>query len=239
MDLVTVLEARLGPRTTLFVDNGDLEPSIRSGWVDAYIAPVWDRLSPLRANRDFLARAIGIPEDELDQLVRRNCVKSNGVTLVGVPSRNPASRLRGMVLCPSASSDCYRRFAKPFVAKPFRDFYYRVAYEAIAYAVEGLGAHRLALAPSIEFDEDIAASSAEALVSYCETNLGAVESFTFLDAGPANSLRKALKKLDAAEEEPEVVTLGRLRRIFPGHAEIHIDVAAHGGPPIFSQAAPA
>jgi hypothetical protein len=223
MELVTVLQTRLGPKTSVFADNGDLEPSIQGGWVDAFIAPVWDRFSPLRANRAYLARATGIPETELESLVRRNCVTNNGVTLVGVPSRNPASRLRGLVACPSASSDCYRQFAMPFVSRPFRDFYYRVAYEAIAYAVEALGARRLALAPSIEFDESIAACSAEALMSYCEENLGTVDSFTFLQAGTARSLAKVLEKLPAEDEASEG-PLRRLRRIFPGHAEIHLDL---------------
>jgi hypothetical protein len=71
----------------------------------------------------------------------------------------------------------------PRFGLPYRDFYYNVTYEAIAYASQNWGAHRIAishLSGCGSFHEDIATCNAEALAHYCDAAEGAIDSFIFL-----------------------------------------------------------
>jgi len=151
---------------------------------DAYIVSSEDGFSPLGSNRSFLAAELCVPEGEISKLAAWNRFKNLRVTLVVLPSRRECSCLRGVILAPSQTSACYPPFAVHPTGRPYRDFYYNVTYEAIAYASRSWGAHHIAmsqLSGCINFHEDIATCNAEALAHYCDSSANDIESFTFIN----------------------------------------------------------
>jgi hypothetical protein len=164
-------------------DPGNLEVLVHNGRVDTYIVAAEDGFSPLGRNMDFLSNDLGVPRSELARLaswVRNEC---QSVALIAVPSRNPAGSLRGVILAASETSNSYAAFAEPMFGKPYRDFYYNVTYEAIAFAAKHWNASSIAishLSASGRFDADIAKCNAEALTHFCRDIPSAVEFFVFL-----------------------------------------------------------
>ncbi len=165
------------------LDSGTLAEAALEGRVDAYIVATLAGFSPLGADLHFLSRDLGVPEDEIHQLAGGNHSTNAAVTLVAIRSRRSGSCLRGVILAPCETSSCYARFATPIYGRPYRDFYYNVTYEAIAYAAEKWGARSPAvshLSASGNFREEIAICNAEALAHYCDAHPHAIGSFTFL-----------------------------------------------------------
>lgn len=180
---IATLESRAGSRITVAFDPGRLEPLAREGQVDAYIVATEDGFSPLGANRRYLSADLGIPEEEIKRLADWNRFANPRTTLVALRSRRNGSSMRGVILAPSETSECYKHFATPVYGRPYRDFYYNVTHEAIAYASENWKARRLAmshLSGSGKFHEDIATCNAEALAHYCDAHANAIESFAFV-----------------------------------------------------------
>jgi hypothetical protein len=180
---VAALESKTGSWTTVAYDGGSLEPHARAGDVDAYIVATEDGLSPLGSNLRFLSEDLGIPMAEMKRLADWNRFKNPRVSLVAVTSRRPESCLRGVILAASETSECYKRFATSSFGQPYRDFYYNVSYEAIAYSVSHWRSRRLAishLSASGRFHEDIATCNAEALAHYCDDHPNAIDSFLFI-----------------------------------------------------------
>lgn len=180
---IAVLESRRGGRVAIAFYSGEIKTLALDAEVGAYIVSTEDGFSPLGSNRRFLASEIGVPEDEIKQLADWNRFENSRVTLAILPSRRKGSRLRGVILAPSQTSKCYQPFAARAFGLPYRDFYYNVTYEAIAYASQKLSAHRIAishLSGCGSFHEDIATCNAEALAHYCDSSANAIESFTFI-----------------------------------------------------------
>jgi hypothetical protein len=183
MDHIATLESRSGLQTSVSFDGGRLEPLVRQGMVDAYIVATEDGFSPLGMNLRFLSDDLGVPITEIKDLANWNRFHNQRVTLVAIPSRNKDGRLRGVILAASETSECYRRFATPLYGRPYRDFYYNVTFQAIAYACENWGTHQFALSHlsgSGRFHEDIATCNVEALAHFCDTQKHPIDSFVFL-----------------------------------------------------------
>jgi len=184
MVLLATLVSQHGLRTSIQFEKQNLQALARDGRVDTYIVATEDGFSPLGADLAFISDDLGIPESEIRHLADWNRFINSRVSLVALRSRKSHSLLRGVILAASESSECYKRFAVPFYGRPFRDFYYNVTYEAIAFASENWEAHHLALSHlsgSGHFHEDIATCNAEAMAHYCDaTPSAAVESFMFI-----------------------------------------------------------
>jgi hypothetical protein len=185
MVLLAKLESRHGNQTSIEFGKKSLEDLAREGRADAYIVSTEDGFSPLGANSGFLSNDLGIPYDEIKRLANWNRFENPRVSLVALRSRRSGSLLRGVILAAAGSSECYKRFGFPRRGPPYRDFYYNVTYEAIAYACGTWGAKRLAithLSGCCNFHVDIATCNAEALAHYCDAQMSAeIESFIFDD----------------------------------------------------------
>lgn len=183
MERIAVLESRQGGRVSIFYYSGEIKSLAADANIDAYIVSTEDGFSPLGSNRRFLAKELDIPEKDIQRLADWNASENARVSLVTLQSRRKGSLLRGVILAAAETSKSYQRFARPRYGRPYRDFYYNVTYEAIAYASKAWGTNRLAishLSACNSFHEDIATCNAEALAHYCDASLHAIESFTFL-----------------------------------------------------------
>ena len=185
MALLVEMESQHGARTTVGLGEDGLKSLARAGRVDAFIVATEDGFSPLGSNLSFLSSDLGIPKQEIKRLADWNRFKNPRVSLIALQSRRDGSHLRGVILAASETSASYERFATPRFGRPYRDFYYNVTYEAIAYASKTWGAQNLALSHlsgSNTFHKDIATCNAEALAHYCDANPSAdVKSFTFVE----------------------------------------------------------
>lgn len=98
-----------------------------------------------------------------------------------VEKSHHASHTKNLTLPRNAR--CYQKFAVPIHGRPYRDFYYNVTYEAIAFVCGKWGAKKLGishLSASGHYHQDIATCHAEALAHFCDENPDiAPESFIF------------------------------------------------------------
>ncbi|MDP4027349.1 MAG: hypothetical protein Q8P42_00025 [Gallionella sp.] len=227
MEPIAVLESRQGGRVSINYYSGEIKSIASGAKFDAYIASTEDGFSPLGSNRRFLSEELGVSEKEIRQLADWNRFKNSRVTLIAIPTRRDGSCLRGVILAASESSECYKRFAVPRYGRPYRDFYYNVAYEAIAYASRTWGAQRLAISHLSGcncFHGDIATCNAEALAHYCDSSVNVIESFTFL--GDCDISLAHLAGISRLNIEGKT---GRHRSIFTetahheGHVLVHLD----------------
>ena len=88
---------------------------MRLGYVDCYIVSTEDGFSPLGAARAFFSRELGVNEAIIRNLSNWNRFENEEVSLIGLPSQNASSRLRGVVLAASETSKCYEQFARSFL----------------------------------------------------------------------------------------------------------------------------
>lgn len=120
---VAVLESRQGRRVAVEYYSGEIKTLAADAKIDAYIVSTEDGFSPLGSNRRFLASELGVPEDEIRRLADWNRFKNPRVTLAVLPSRRENSCLRGLIVAPSQTSECYQLFAAGIFARPYRDFF--------------------------------------------------------------------------------------------------------------------
>lgn len=197
------LQSQAGTSTLIQFDPGDLEPLARNGQVDAYIVATEYGFSPLGLYSSFLADDLGVTTGEIVKLADWNRFKNPRITLVAIPSKRKHSLLRGVILACSETSECYKQFAKPFYGRPYRDFYYNVTYEAIAYAAKEWAARRPGishLSASGRFSQDIANCNAEALAHYCDSYPGSIDSFTFFGCCMGKGHFDGIKRLNPEGE---------------------------------------
>lgn len=183
MESIAVLESRQGKRVSIDCFSRGIKPLASRAKIDAYIVSTYYEFSPLASNLRFLSADIGVSMDEIRYLANWNRLENTRVSFVAIPTRRDDSCLRGIILAASETSKCYKRFAALEYGRPYRDFYYNVTYEAIAYASQAWNAHRLAishLSSSPRFHEDISTCNVEALAHFCDSSVNAIESFTFL-----------------------------------------------------------
>lgn len=224
---IAVLEPRKGGLVSINYYSGEIKSIASDAKIDAYIVSTEDGFSPLGSNRRFISEDLGVSEKEIKRLADWNRFNNSRVTLVAIPARRNGSYLRGVILAASESSECYERFAVPRYGRPYRDFYYNVAYEAIAYASQAWGTQRLAISHLSGcncFHEDIATCNAEALAHYCDSSVNAIESFTFL--GDCDISLEHLAGISRLNIEGKT---GQHRPIFTetehheGHVLVHLD----------------
>lgn len=224
---IAVLGSRQGGRVSIAFYSGEIKTLAPESRIDAYIVSTEDGFSPLGSNRRFLASEIGIPEAEISWLADWNRFKNPRVTLAVLPSRRKSSCLRGVILAPSQTSECYQLFAARAFGRPYRDFYYNVTYEAIAYASQTWCAHRIAISHLSGcgcFHEDIATCNAEALAHYCDSSVNAIESFTFLsDCDIALEHLAGIRRLNAEGQTGEHRPITTEMEYHDGHVLVHLD----------------
>jgi hypothetical protein len=172
MNRIAELRSKNGTATSVGYDfSSSLEELVQRGDVDCYIVSTEDGFSPLGASRQFFSNELGIVEADIRRLADWNRFNNPDISLVCLPSQRPTSNLKGVVLAASETSKCYEQFAPAFHSRPYRDFYYNVAYESIAYSAKVLGAEKIAmshLSGSGHFHKDIATCVAEALAHFCD-----------------------------------------------------------------------
>ena len=172
MNQIAELRSKKGTATLVGYDfSSSLEELVQQGHIDCCIVSTEDGFSPLGASRKFFSSELGIDEDDISRLADWNRFTNSEISLVGLPSQRTTSNLKGVVLAASETSKCYEQFAPAFHGRPYKDFYYNVAYESIAYSTKVLGAERIAMAHlsgSSHFHEDIATCIAEALAHFCD-----------------------------------------------------------------------
>lgn len=139
----------------------------------AFICSTESGFAPLGAERTFLSDALGSAWADVSSLANWNRFDNEEVSLVLVPSRNPDSDFRGLILAASERCRSYARYAEPERGPVYRDFFYNVTYEAIAVACQRWGATRLAISHltgcvTEPRDADALACNLEALAHYCD-----------------------------------------------------------------------
>jgi hypothetical protein len=141
---------------------------------DVAIVSTEDGFSPLGASARFFEEDLGISYGEVIRpLANWNRFENPRVTLVAIQSKNPAGRLRGVILAPGSNTKSYNSFktSSNHIEVPNRAFYYNVSYEAIAYACIHWSSRNIGishLCSSGDFHEDIATCQAEALAHFCD-----------------------------------------------------------------------
>jgi len=227
MVLLAEMESQHGARTTVGLAEDGLKSLARAGRVDAFIVATEDGFSPLGSNLSFLSSDLGISEQEIKHLAYWNRFKNPRVSLVALQSRRSGSHIRGVILAASETSASYERFATPRFGRPYRDFYYNVTYEAIAYASKIWGAQHLALSHlsgSGSFHEDIATCNAEALAHYCDANPAVdVKSFMFVECCIDPEHLSGISRLNAeahtGKHHPILVEMEQ----HEGHVIVHLE----------------
>lgn len=183
MELIATLASKNGGNTSIYYYPGEVKSLAVEENVDTYIVSTEDGFSPLGSNRAFLSLDLGIPVEEIARLASWNRFINPKVTLVALQSRRKGSRLRGVILAPSESSVCYKQFATPIHWRPYRDYFYNVAYEAISYVASNWGAQHIAVSNyfrGADAGDDIVTCNAEALAHFCDESDTPPQAFTFI-----------------------------------------------------------
>ena len=97
----------LGGQIAIKFVPGELK-ALAPGEIDAYVVSTETGFSPLGSNIRFISAELGIPVSEIAALADWNRFKNPGVTLVALSSRCPGSALRGVILAPAETSECYK-----------------------------------------------------------------------------------------------------------------------------------
>lgn len=179
------LLSNLGTWTTVGYDfNNSLRVLAENGEVDTYIIPSDLDCYHISEAMTFFSEDLNIEQQEIRDLADWNRTENHEISLIGLPSRNNKGRLRGIILAACETAECYKQFAPPLYSKPYRDFYYNVAYESIVYASKKLNANKLAmshLSGCCHFHENIATCVAEALAHFCDIEQDQqIESFMYV-----------------------------------------------------------
>ena len=216
----------LGGQVAIKFVPGELK-ALAPGEIDAYVVSTETGFSPLGSNSRFISAELGIPVSEIATLADWNRFENPGVTLVALSSRRPGSDLRGVILAPAETSECYKKFATPRFGFPFRDFYYNVAFEAISHAAKSWGAKRMAfshLSGCGSFHENIATCVAEALAHFCEDSGEHMESMTFLGDGEVSTDHLAgIRRLNLEGDSSKHRAIGLEVERRDGATLVHLD----------------
>lgn len=208
-------------------DFKSLEPTE----ADTYVVSSETGFSPLGSNERFLSQELAIPVPEIRRLADWNRFENQRVTVIALASRRPQSSLRVLLLAPAESSACYAQFATPRFGRPFRDFYYNVAFETFAYAAQAWAAKRIAishLSACGTFHQDIATCVAEALAHFSDQANTQIESLIFL--ADTEVLPEHLSGIAGLNAEGGVTTHRPIRtevEQFEGATLLHLEWNVH------------
>jgi len=228
MNILQTRYSKQGFPTEVGFDFESDYPALASGSeVDSFIVATECGFSPLGKALPFFAADLGIPEGEITHLADWNRTENNRVTLIALASRRDGGQLRGVILAPCETSECYKQFATPIHGRAYRDFFYNVTYEAIAYACKTWKARKLGishLSASGGFHEDIATCNAEALAHFCDeaTDAAALDSFAFVGCCIAAAQLEGIKRLKAEGSTTRHRAITVEIEIRDGVAYIHI-----------------
>ncbi len=186
MNLLAELKSKQNTATKLGYEFHDsFEIITNNGEADCFIVATEYGFSPLGAASYFFSRDLQVSASDIRAIADWNRFNNEKISLIGIKSHNPSGKLKGIILAPGQTSRCYEQFVNIAGGIPYRDFYYNVSYESIAYAAGVLGAKKIAmshLSASGEFHQDIATCTAEALAHYCDKP-GNKEINSFIFAG--------------------------------------------------------
>jgi hypothetical protein len=115
------------------------------------------------------------------------------VTLIAIPTNRTYGKLKGLILVPYADSLCYKQFAQGEFARPYRDFFYNVTYEALFYATHIWKAKRPAITHLSRekyreiYKQDITTCQVEAAL-HISNEFKGIEEITFWDCTKGNDV---------------------------------------------------
>ena len=182
------------------------------GAPDVLLFPDEDGFSPLGSARSRLASALAIPESEIADLAHWNRFENPQVTVIALASRRSEGLPRGICLCPAEWSRCYLDFGTPRHGRPYRDFYYNVAYEALRIALQDWRATRIGISTFVrDRHEDVVTCQIEALGH-------------LLDSAPQSNLASVTFHACGSLELGQMAALGRLHADEPHTRHRPIDV---------------
>lgn len=199
-------------------DDHAVIDEVKKGRVDCILVEPEDGFSMLGGIRSFVSEDLNLSQRDLrkwvldgmnpdfepniSSLADWSRSDDPDVTLIGMPSRNTRSRLKGLVLLPYQDSLSYRQYADPY-GKPYRDFFYNVTYEGLYYAYTVLGARKFCLSHLARhkygrdgFKPEIALCQAQAVRHFCDEHKG-VEAVSFWEYGRAGNAVRYLEYFDS------------------------------------------
>lgn len=121
-----------------------------------------------------IARSLGVEPS----LIRRLCDNNNDnkkVTLIVIPSKEPTSKLKAVVLVPTNPQNALGNIDLPH-DQLYRDFYYSIAYEAINIMVKSFGCKEIFITGLVGYCmedrglEVVGDCVVEAIVNFSEEN---------------------------------------------------------------------
>jgi hypothetical protein len=218
-----------------FVED-NIQKLIELHEIDVLLIEPEDGFSQLGNARTFLTHELGLKDRNLVQWTL-NGMKPDfepsissltdwarhtdpDVNLIAIPSNLTSSKLKGLILVPYADSLCYKQFAQGEFAKPYRDFFYNVTYEALFYALHIWKAKRPAIAHLSRekyrgvYKQDITTCQVEASIHICNEFKG-FEKITFWDCTVGNDLEACINYLEKNQQIKQ-------------HRKIKIDIQKHG-----------
>ena len=143
----------------------------KSACADVAIISTEEGFSTLGMSRDFLTDDLGWYYNEVKPLAVWNREANEDVSLIALASRKTNSLMRGIILAPGDSCLSYLSYSSPYGRKPYRDYYYNVAYEAFSYVCKMWRSKRIAvshLCGSGRHNMDMATCQLEALIHLCD-----------------------------------------------------------------------
>lgn len=189
-----------------------IEKLLEAHNTDVLLIEPEDGFSQLGTARTFLTHDLGLEERNLvkwalggmksdfkpsiSSLADWSRSTDPDVTLIAIPSNRTDSKLKGLILVPYADSLCYRQFAQGEYARPYRDFFYNVTYEALYYARNIWQAKRPAIAHLSRekyggrYKQDITTCQIEASMHICNEIKG-IEEITFWDCTEGNPFKQS------------------------------------------------
>ena len=226
MKELPTLNSEWGQQTKIYHEpTNNWSALARDGKVDAVIVSTEDANPSVVGS---IATDLGVPEKEILQLDHRNRHKNRHVTLIAIPSRRPnESLLRGIILAPCEKSRCYSSFEVSRIGSPYRDFFYNVAFESIAYACKEWKARYLALLHLAEqrFHPNMATCNAEALGHFCdEAVLQPPASFAFVGQRISLDQLSEIMRLNTERNQTRHRAIPFEREEKAGNDFIHLDL---------------
>jgi hypothetical protein len=201
--------------------NHSIEKLIEEHNIDVLLIEPEDGFSQLGNARTFLTQDLGLEDRNLVRWTL-NGMKPDfepsisslsdwarytdpDVTLIAIRSNRAFSKLKGLILVPYADSLCYKQFAEGEFARPYRDFFYNVTYEALFYASHIWQAKRPAIAHLSRekyrdiYQQDITTCQVEASLHICNEFKG-IEEITFWDCTEGNDVSYSVEYLEKEEQ---------------------------------------
>ncbi len=115
----------------LIIQEGlQLEHVLEAGCVDGLLIEGFWGFNDLGGYGRLIAKLLGTTEETIQRIC--SATQSSSIpTVAFIPSTLKHLALKGIALVPTQNHPCYERWATPIFGRPYRDFYYNVAYEGM------------------------------------------------------------------------------------------------------------